>query len=77
MMTEFYKPHAKHESPTTRLRHQKDNTVESKDLFSRSQSNKDEYQITYVNGIEKAVNVEPGQELDYNLAYRNPVKFMD
>lgn len=40
------------------------------------QQNND-YKLTYVTNPERADVIEPGRELNYNLAYSNPVKFMD
>ena len=42
MMTDFYS-YDRHDSPTTRLRHQKDNTCESKDILSRSMAHDGKY----------------------------------
>jgi len=76
MMTDFYK-FERHDSPTTRLRHQKDNTCESKDILSRSMPTDGSYKLTYVTTPGRADVMEPGRELNYNLAYKDPVKFID
>jgi len=77
MMTDFYK-FERHDSPTTRLRHQKDSTCESKDILSRSMpQNGGDYKLTYITKPGRADVMEPGRELNYNLAYKDPVKFID
>jgi len=77
MMTDFYK-FERHDSPTTRLRHQKDSTCESKDILNRSMpQNSSDYKLTYITKPGRADVMEPGRELNYNLAYKDPVKFID
>lgn len=76
MMTDFYSFN-RHASPTTRLRHQKDNTCESKDIIDRAMPHNDDYKLTYVTNPDRADVIEPGSELNYNLAYKDPVKFID
>jgi len=37
----------------------------------------DDYKLTYVTNPDRADVIEPGSELNYNLAYKDPVKFID
>ena len=66
----------KHISPTTRLRHHKDSTVEHKDMIRKSLKRSSDYSLTYCLSPDKAYVVEPeGGELNYEEAYANKKKF--
>ena len=66
----------KHESPTKRLIAHKNSAHEHKEIFSHHSNRHSGYKLHYTASPEKSYVIEPkGGELDYELAYRNPVKF--
>jgi hypothetical protein len=68
----------KHDSPTRRLRDMKDSTVEKKQHLQGTLRRTQDYQLTYCPSPDRAYVIEPaGGELDYDLAYKNPLKFID
>jgi hypothetical protein len=77
MLGEFYRSDLKkHESPTKRLIEQKNSTFEHKEIFHKNIRNTNGYKIHYTSSPEKSYVIEPkGGELDYDMAYRNPLKF--
>lgn len=77
MLGEFYKGDMrKHESPTKRLIAHKNSAHEHKEIFSHHSNRHSGYKLHYTASPEKSYVIEPkGGELDYELAYRNPVKF--
>ena len=67
----------KHASPTTRLRHHKNSTVEHKDMIRKSLKRNSDYSLTYCLSPDKAYVVESeGGELNYEEAYTNKNKFV-
>lgn len=66
----------KHESPTKRFVHQKNTTVEHKAVMDKKGARYgDTYRLTYTSNPTKSYLVEPGKEINYKLAEKNPEKF--
>ena len=76
MMSDFYSGHTKHAVPTSRLVKQKDNAWESKHTMRKSMAHK-AHEIEYVVDPSRADVMQPSEPINYNLAYKNPVKFID
>jgi hypothetical protein len=69
---------SKHESPTRRLRDMKDSAVEKKQHLQGTLRRTQDYQLTYCPSPDRAYVIEPkGGEIDYDMAYKNPLKFID
>ena len=71
-------------SPTKRLIAMKDASSKQKKALARKSlghfhagQENPEYQLTYQCGVNKAYVVKPQHEIDYDLADRNPKKFME
>jgi hypothetical protein len=66
----------KHESPTKRLVALKDTTVEHKGVMDKKGARYgDSYKLTYCANPTKSYVVEPGKEINYKLAEKDPEKF--
>lgn len=89
-MDEFYKVMGdfygsgmkKHESPTRRLRQQKDSAVVHKtylkEKLRRGEIDQSQYSLTYVHSPQKTFVIQPKEgEIDYSIAQKNPLKFFD
>lgn len=79
IMGEFYSSDVKkHASPTKRLIQQKDAAFRHKEFLSRKIHSTQDYQLTYVASPNKTYVIEPkGGEIDYDMAFKNPLKFYD
>lgn len=78
VMGEFYGSVKRHTSPTKRLRDMKDSTVVHKTVLKQGLRRTQDYSLTYCTSPDKAYVIEPHSgEIDYELAYKNPLKFMD
>jgi len=79
IMGEFYSSDMKkHASPTKRLIQQKDAAFKHKEFLSRKITATQDYQLTYVASPQKTYVIEPkGGEINYDLAFKNPLKFYD
>ena len=68
----------KHESPTRRLMQMKESTWKHKSHFQGTLRRTQDYSLTYCTSPDKAYIIEPHEgELNYDLAYKNPAKFLD
>lgn len=66
----------RHQSPTKRLMQQKNACWDHKTKIKSSVRHSQSYKLHYTASPDKSYVIEPkGGELDYELAYRNPVKF--
>ena len=79
VMGSFYSSDMKkHKSPTKRLIKQKDTAFAHKELMSRDLHRTQSYGLTYISSPDKSYVIEPkGGELNYDMAYKNPLKFYD
>lgn len=80
IMGDFYssKGVSKHNSPTKRLIAQKNTAWTHKEVMSHHLERTQGYGLTYIASPKKSYVIEPkGGELNYNLAYKNPLKFYD
>ena len=77
-MNDFYDPSVmkRHESPTKRLIDQKNSKFQNKPILNREAKRTQNYGLHYTSKPGKSYIIEP-QRLDYNLAYRDPIKFYD
>jgi hypothetical protein len=72
-------------SPVKRLISMKERSLKANQAMDKAaryeprtySSNRDTYQIRYVCNPDKATFVRPEHEIDYDLADRNPKKFMN
>ena len=79
-MADFYDPKVmkKHESPTQRLIAQKNSVSDHKKILSKEVARTQEYGFTYTSSPGKSYIIEPTEgELDYKIAYKDPIKFYD
>jgi hypothetical protein len=68
----------KHVSPTKRLISQKNSTWAHKEVIADNMKASQAYKLHYTTSPDKSYVIEPrGGELDYNLAYKNPLKFYE
>lgn len=77
---EYYDPNVlkKHESPTRRLIDQKNSRAQHQRILNSAISRTQEYGQNYTTQPGQSYLVEPiAGELNYNLAYTNPLKFYD
>ncbi len=70
-----------HDSPTRRLVEHKNTSISHKQTMKDNNiigpCKNAEYGLTYTTGVKNSYLVEPGSELDYKLAEKNPQKFYD
>ena len=78
-MGDFYSSDLKrHDSPTMRLIQQKNSTTEHKQIFQKQNTRTQQYGLHYTASPGKSYVIEPkGGELNYDLAYKDPLKFYD
>ena len=68
----------RHASPTRRLINQKNATWDHKELLSKHMRPSQVYKLHYTSSPDRSYVIEPkGGELDYQLAYKNPLKFYE
>jgi hypothetical protein len=80
LMSDFYEVETtkRHVSPTKRLMAHKKATWEHKEKIYTDIRNKQAYKLHYTSSPTKSYVIEPkGGEINYDLAYKNPVKFYD
>lgn len=79
IMGEFYtNDQPKYLSPTKRLIAQKQATWKHKEILSKQLQNNQNYKLHYTASPDKSYVIEPKDgELDYDMAYKNPIKFYD
>lgn len=78
MLDDFYADghQTRHESPTRRLIDQKHSATKSKQKVQQDVRHGQAYKLHYNHSPDKHYVIEPkGGELNYALAYKNPVKF--
>ena len=78
VMEEVVSKPGKHESPTRRLMNMKDSTVQHKTHLQATLRRTGDYSLTYCPSPDRAYVIEPhAGEIDYDMAYKNPLKFID
>ena len=78
VMGDFYTVVPRHVSPTKRLRDMKDSTFVHKKMLRDTLKREKDYGMTYCPTPDKAYVIEPHKgQIDYDLAERNPLKFVD
>lgn len=81
IMGEFYEHNLrKHASPTKRLIQQKDAAWNHKAFLQQKMGkvSTETYSLTYVASPKKTYVIQPqGGEINYDMAFKNPLKFYD
>ena len=77
-MGEFYSGVPRHKSPTKRLIEQKHAAFRHKEKLSKVMHRTQEYNQTYIVDPKRSFVIEPkGGEINYSLAFKDPLKFSD
>jgi len=78
IMGEFYSGAPRHKSPTKRLIEQKHAAFRHKNKLSKVMHRTQEYNQTYIVDPKRSFVIEPkGGEINYSLAFKDPLKFYD
>jgi hypothetical protein len=78
IMGEFYSGVPRHKSPTKRLIEQKHAAFRHKEKLSKVMHRTQEYNQTYIVDPKRSFVIEPkGGEINYSLAFKDPLKFYD